>query len=323
MIEFLKQIEMDFQYLNSVATNIDYNESILDYYAVLQAEMRGLQQDLDPAVKWSRLLLEEKPFDGPLHKLHAEMKAEEKKVYRKLDTMSRCNQKWYLDVYQDARIKDFKKTHLCKDKFCNNCKKVKQASRMQRFIPEIEAFKDHKKIHLVLTLPNCSGPDLPDTIKLIFTKFQKLTEYLSGTKKIKGIDIHNWGYNGAVRSLEVTYKKHSYHPHLHVLLVMDKRFELGKKQHVNSFSKKYGKVQRMFSDKEILIQKIWYLLLNSIKVTKQAIHDLEIGYSSMMDEFKEGDYHELFKYMTKGNGSETGEAEGLMTYDNFKTLYFA
>jgi len=49
---------------------------------------------------------------------------------------------------------------------------------------------------------------------------------------------------------------------------------------------------------------------------------MEVGYSCMIDKFKENDYHELFKYMTKSNGSDDDETS-MMTYENFVTLYFA
>ena len=38
----------------------------------------------------------------------------------KIDSLSSCNSWWLLDHYQKQKVKDFKKTNLCKDKFCNN-----------------------------------------------------------------------------------------------------------------------------------------------------------------------------------------------------------
>jgi len=104
---------------------------------------------------------------------------------------------------------------------------------------------------------------------------------------------------------------------------------------------KYGrKPVRAFSDFEIMIQKLWYLLITDTiefenkskedntrrkKITKKRLDDLEIGYSCMIDEFADGDFHELFKYMTKSDGidnKEDGESS-IMTYLNFKTLFYS
>lgn len=319
----LDTIKIDFDFLNSVATNIEYNEQILNFYAVMMNEID-----------------EKLPVLNFLEKGNVKYSAAytlsktKTTLFKKLDRMYVCNTKWVMDVYEKQKIKDFQKTNLCKDKFCNNCKRIKQASRMARYIPEIEKYKDYKKVHLVLTAPNVYGLDLKDEIKKYFKSFFNLTRYLSGLKKIKDLDFADWGYVGAIRSLEVTYKGDSYHPHLHVMLLMEKDFEIGKKYNWNSFSKRNGKFVRPFSDKEILIQKIWYLLLNDIKVTKYNIEHIadfhpeekDQGYSCMMDEFSEGDYQELFKYITKGNGSADGrnkDPDYLMSFDNFKVLYFA
>lgn len=59
----------------------------------------------------------------------------------KILNISKCNSWWLLDHYQQQKVKDFKKTNLCKDKFCNNCKKVKQASRLSKFMPLIDEYK--------------------------------------------------------------------------------------------------------------------------------------------------------------------------------------
>jgi hypothetical protein len=190
---------------------------------------------------------------------------------------------------------------------------------MARFMPEIrEASRKHKISQLVLTCPNVPGEQLAETIDRLFKSMAKLIEYLKGKEKIKGIDFTEFGYRGAIRSLEITFKGDEYHPHLHVLMAHDG--EIGEKNRINcySFDKYNPKVVRMFSDFEIVIQKIWFLLMNGMKVIKANIEALEVGYSCMMDEFRDNDFIELFKYMTKA----TDEEGNLMTYENFRTLYF-
>lgn len=255
----------------------------------------------------------------------------------KLERLKNCNSLWELDFYKESGVKDFLKTNLCRDKFCNNCKKVKQASRMAKFLPEIKKVgSDYILSQMVLTVPNVCGHELRDTIKLLFKAFSCLIEYLSLRKKIKGI-LLDFGYIGAIRSLEVTYKSDSYHPHLHVLLAHQKNF--GEKNLVNKYSYDFfnGREVRYFSEFEVLIQKLWFTLIEDIRevnnaisgfnkrkrITKDRLDKVELGYSCTIDEFKEDDFIELFKYVTKGNGSEHKDENAIMSYDNFKVLYYA
>lgn len=239
-----------------------------------------------------------------------------KKLLNNAERLEDCNKWWLIDRYDIGKVKDFKKTNLCKDKFCNNCKKVKQASRMGKFIPLLKPFRENM-YQLTLTVPNVRGDELKATIDQLFTSFARLIEYLKLKKKIKGVDFEHFKYKGAIRSLEVTYKGDSYHPHLHALIVLEERPGLRHNKNAYSTDHKKGRDERLFSDDEILIQKIWYLLNNKIKVTKKAIDDLEIGYSCTLDKFREDDFIELFKYMTKAT---TEDAETL-SYNQFKTLY--
>ena len=172
----LKDIEVKKDFLGDIVKNNKYNRDvILDYYWRLHAE------------------------DSELN------------LTNKIESVSSCNSWFLLDVYKQQKIKDFKKTNLCKDKFCNNCKKVKQASRLSKFVPQIEKIKDSHSLHLLtLTVPNCTGQNLKDTINKIFSSFKRLNRYLNGDLKIKNIDFSSYGYQGALRSLEVTFKGDSY-----------------------------------------------------------------------------------------------------------------
>ena len=279
----LLKIQIEKNYITEIINHKEYNKVIIDHYKRLQEEM-----------------------DMPLG--------------NQIENISNCNSWWILDHYKEQKVKDFKKTSLCKDKFCNNCKKVKQASRMAKFVPMINELAQEEFIyHMVLTVPNCNGTDLQSTIKdKIFKNFYTLNRYLNLNLKIRGLDLSIYGYKGAIRSLEVTFNKDDYHPHLHCIIAFDKC--LDDKRHIkNTYSKSRKNGYRKFTDFEILIQKIWYLLNNNIKVTKKNIDNLELGYSCTIDLIDESSLYEVFKYMTKS----TDEKKNILTYDNFKTLYFA
>src|SRR5690554_5379891 len=104
----LESVKVNKEHLHKVTKNIDYNKLIIRYYEKLLN---------DPSVSSQTI---------------------ENKIQRIKD----CNKFWLLDQYEIQRVKDYKKTNLCKDKFCNNCKKVKQASRMANFMPHIKKKQD-------------------------------------------------------------------------------------------------------------------------------------------------------------------------------------
>lgn len=279
----LLKIQIEKNYIAEVMNHKDYNEVIIGYYKRLQEEM-----------------------DMPLG--------------NQIENISNCNSWWILDYYKQQKVKDFKKTSLCKDKFCSNCKKVKQASRMAKFVPMIEELSKDKFIyHMVLTVPNCNGADLKSTIKdKIFKNFYTLNRYLNINLKIRGLDLHEYGYQGAIRSLEVTFNKDDYHPHLHCIIALNKPLD-DNRYIKNTYSRSRKNGYRKFTDFEILIQKIWYLLNNGIKVTKKNIDSLKEGYSCTVDLVDKNSIFEIFKYMTKTKD----EKGNILSYDNFKALYFA
>jgi hypothetical protein len=193
---------------------------------------------------------------------------------------------------------------------------------MVRFMPEIEKYRQYGLYQMVLTIPNVNGYELQESIERLLKAFKQLTRYFTGNIKIKGLDIAKWGYKGAIRSLEITYQGNEYHPHLHVLLCMTD--DLGKKYIKNDYSYDRNKIRenRLFSEKEILIQKIFCLLVNGIEVNKINLKNRKIGYSCMIEKFNDDDYVEVFKYLVKGDELDPGSNEKLiMSYDNFKVLY--
>ena len=190
--------------LVNVVNNIEYNKIIIEYYERYLSEIQNPQF---------------------------------KTIENKIKNISDCNQFWDLDAYHKSLIKDYKKTNLCKDKFCNNCKKVKQASRMAKYMPELEQYKDFAH-HLTLTAPTVEGSTLGDRIKLMSKSYRMLNRYLNGTEKIKGLDFSDWGYKGSIRSLEVTYKNTIYHPHYHCFLVLE-GLEMSSKTNINDYMIKF------------------------------------------------------------------------------------
>ena len=213
-----------------------------------------------------------------------------------------CNKFWLTETYEESHVKVLLKTYLCKDKFCSNCNQMKKVILQNRFLPYMEKYKD-SLYHVVLTVPDCTGENL---------------SYLNGNKKVKGINLTQYGFQGCIRSLEITYKEDIYHPHFHVAAVFGNS-GIEKKHILNSFS---GTKKRMFSEFEIIIQRMWWLLLNQKRLTSDNIlgENNSLGrYSCTADKFNDEDFKKLFGYMTKMYGKDNSP----MTYKNFKTLYYS
>ena len=244
-------------------------------------------------------------------------------LIKKSKNVKDCNRYYTVNKYQKALIKDLLRTNLCTDKFCNNCKKLKQSARINKYKTVLKPYNDVLH-HMTLTQPNVKAEDLPQTIEKMSKKFAYLIRYLNGEKKIKDLDFSAFGYQGAIRCLEITFnnkKPLPYHAHYHILIALDHDTDFDNKHIKNKYSRSRHSPDkvRAFSEQEILIQKIWKLLMTDKEVTKKNIDALDIGYACVIDDFDDDDYLELFKYVTK----TTDENDNVMTYNNFKTLYAA
>ena len=249
-------------------------------------------------------------------------------LYDVADNVRDCYRNWQFDVYKKQKVKDLKHVTLCHNKFCPNCQKLIQASRLYRFAPAIsELQNDYDVYHLTLTVENVTNSDLNYTVTKTFKSFSRLIKYFSGNTEAEGLSFASMGYGGAIRNLEIVYKGvkvdeetgeyvREYHPHIHAILLLKKGLMLDK--HIKnkfSFSNRDND-KTPFSDEEILIQKVWKLIYDGDRVTKENVDKLDLGYSCKLDYVGDRIY-EAFKYAIKlDKGQE-------FTYDVFRDYYFA
>lgn len=225
-------------------------------------------------------------------------------TYRlKAQSVDACCKFWDTDYYRLQSVKDIKRVNLCKDKFCYNCQSMLAIRRQMKFSPQLEKERQNYLVaHVIVTVPNVKGDDLAKVIDSMYKKFPYMLRYLKGQKKVKGVNFLKYGYEGGIRSLEVTYNKATkeFHPHFHCMLLFRPDLDL-KRTKTNKFSydKGVSGVQRKFAEVEILLQKVWYLLFNGITVTLKAIEDLKAGYDIQVLD-SQGYFHECFKYACKG-----------------------
>lgn len=234
--------------------------------------------------------------------------------------MKNCYKKWFGDWYGMQRVFDAQTVSLCHNRFCSNCMHLRQATLLKRFTPVFEQLqKTYDLYHCVVTVPNCTGAELKTVVHRFLDMLKQLLRYFRGNAPVGGIDFAQYGYVGAVRCLEIVVNSTDYHPHAHMILVLKKDLPLYKLE-INAYSFKDGKAIRKFSEFELLMQKIVYLVYTGQKVTAKAIEDVPLGYSCMVDKVENDSWHEVFKYVTKLTKDENMNT---LDYEQFVTMYFA
>lgn len=128
----------------------------------------------------------------------------------------------YAIAYDDANKVKHKKllyTETCKNRWCLRCmqrKALADALEIYTLANYLYSEKNYRFLFVTLTVPNCSGDDLRDTI----------------TRLNKGIDRlfkrapYNTVFKAWITKVETTYnvKRKDYHPHLHVLVAVPKSY---------------------------------------------------------------------------------------------------
>lgn len=120
-----------------------------------------------------------------------------------------------ISANNDMKLKN---AWFCKDKLCPICQWRRSLKLgfwnkaiIKKASTDLEAC-DGRYVFLTLTVKNCRGEDLKDTIKMIHKGFDKMFRRAVLKKYCLGF----------IRSLEVTYNEQTreFHPHLHVLMLM-------------------------------------------------------------------------------------------------------
>jgi plasmid rolling circle replication initiator protein Rep len=305
----LKGVKMDI--------NFEIKNSRMKIPFLLDILMRTENNDLI-AKYYNRLLLENVPVQS-----RQNFSPDINEKANRIRTCGKCHE---YDEFAKQGYRDLQRIYYCKDKFCQHCQKIKALSRLKKFAPILDDASDKYDLyHIALTVPNCNGDMLKDRIDRLFGSLRRLTRYLTGDAKIKGVDFLQYGFAGAVRSLETTYSYKNratgkeYHPHLHCVVALKKDLDL-EKHNRNKFSLSHKTDEiRLFSDLEILIQKVWFLLNDTEggkRVNLQNIENVKDGYTCVIDKINDNSYYEVFKYVNK----VYGEDKERLRYSQFKTL---
>jgi len=137
-----------------------------------------------------------------------------KKYYRVVD----CSTFLEFGVTKSSNLK-LLKANFCKVRLCPMCawrRSLKIFGQVSKVMDYVERNYNYRYIFLTLTVKNCYGEDLKDTLDLMTKSFNKLSERKAFKQAVKGY----------FRSLEITYNKkdNTYHPHFHLILAVNKNY---------------------------------------------------------------------------------------------------
>ncbi len=120
-------------------------------------------------------------------------------------------------TYDETGAEKIKNSNFCRERLCSVCAWRRQARFLATTEPALQIIDSryHGKaqyIFITLTVRNCAGSELSDTI----TAMLKAWDRLYKRKPFSQYSL------GAIRSCEVTYnaENNTYHPHLHILMLM-------------------------------------------------------------------------------------------------------
>ena len=143
---------------------------------------------------------------------------------RTLDVVKSCGDvvKYAIAYGGDMKSVKHKKllyTETCGNRWCLRCmqrKALSDALEIYTLANYLYTEKNYRFLFITLTAPNCSGDDLRDTI----SQFNKGIDRLFKREPYRS-DFKAW-----ITKVETTYnvKRKDYHPHLHVLVAVDKRY---------------------------------------------------------------------------------------------------
>ena len=136
------------------------------------------------------------------------------KYYRVLD----CSTFLEFRLAVDNSLK-LSNANFCKVRLCPMCswrRSLKIFGQVSRVMDHVEENYNYKYIFLTLTVKNCYGEDLRDTLDLMTKAFNTMTRRKAFKQAV----------NGYFRSLEITYNKEddTYHPHFHMILAVDNSY---------------------------------------------------------------------------------------------------
>jgi len=146
---------------------------------------------------------------------------------KSFERIKECNTFLFMVADKTMEKTKLHRSNNCDNRFCPICawkKSRKNALKISVLMQYLREEERKDFVFLTLTAPNVKAEELDDEIKHYNKSFQRLMQ----RKEVKN------AVRGYVRKLEVTYNKDrdDYHPHFHVILVVDKQYFNNKNQYI-------------------------------------------------------------------------------------------
>jgi plasmid rolling circle replication initiator protein Rep len=143
-------------------------------------------------------------------------------MFEKAARLAFCAHYLIFKLYTETGEREFVSGQFCKVRMCPICamrrseKVFGQVGRIMSYIEKEPEYKNLKYIFVTLTMRNMPGNELSGALDKLFYGFKKMCE----RKEFKKLSL------GWFRALEVTHnwEKDTYHPHLHMIIAVDKRY---------------------------------------------------------------------------------------------------
>lgn len=143
---------------------------------------------------------------------------------KKARNIADCGDVLEYDGCPNGHWKKLRKAYFCKDRVCSLCNWRKCLFTFVQFLlvahRVLADYPNTQFVFLTLTVKNCELEDLSDTIKHYLQSYRRFL----ACKRVKA------AFKGTFRSLEVTYNPltNTFHPHLHCVLAVNKKYFKGK-----------------------------------------------------------------------------------------------
>lgn len=139
--------------------------------------------------------------------------------------------------------------NFCRLRVCPMCQRRKSLKTFSDFKKILASLSGFSFLHMVLTVPNCSGDELRATVERLNATSSRFFRIAEIKRAFKGV----------ARFLEVSYNKtnNSYHPHFHCLVAVNKSYFT---------SRDYLSQKRL----RFLWSVVWRLRNDNLKRTKDS-----------------------------------------------------
>lgn len=155
---------------------------------------------------------------------------------------------WLQYGIQEDGAKKLQAVNFCQLRLCPMCmaRRAKRAAyKLSKVLNMVEAEHDARFLFLTLTIRNCEGTELGNTIEHLIRAWDRFRDQRQIQRSVRG-----W-----FRALEVTRRDKGYHPHLHVILAVEPGYFTDPKLYLpqNELVRRWRKALRVDYDPSVRI----------------------------------------------------------------------